>query len=303
MNTILLFLATLLLLIIIWDFFFTVLSISGAGFVSSMISALISTVFLKLSRFLKNREVLNYSGVSVILSLIIWWIGGLWLGFLLLLVSDSDSVVNTSTHEMASLSDKFYYSGYVLSTMGNGDFKPGSSTWQIVIAFFPFSGFIFITTAMTYLISVSSAVIFKRSLAHSITDIMVLDNYDDRINCLYENTDDIRNRINQHNQNHLAYPVVHYFFSLDKKASFSVGLWELNAMLASLQNDPTHPLNKLKPLNQAIDNYLSSMGEAFIPKVQSNSENEGEDSVKKRRTQLQNLLKSDGWHLNQIEMD
>ena len=302
MNTILLFLATLLLLIIIWDFFFTVLSISGAGFVSSMISALISTVFLKLSRFLKNREVLNYSGVSVILSLIIWWIGGLWLGFLLLLVSDSDSVVNTSTHEMASLSDKFYYSGYVLSTMGNGDFKPGSSTWQIVIAFFPFSGFIFITTAMTYLISVSSAVIFKRSLAHSITDIMVLDNYDDRINCLYENTDDIRNRINQHNQNHLAYPVVHYFFSLDKKASFSVGLWELNAMLASLQNDPTHPLNKLKPLNQAIDNYLSSMGEAFIPKVQSNSENEGEDSVKKRRKQLQNLLKSDGWHLNQIEM-
>lgn len=303
MNTILLFLATLLLLIIIWDFFFTVLSISGAGFVSSMISALISTVFLKLSRFLKNREVLNYSGVSVILSLIIWWIGGLWLGFLLLLVSDSDSVVNTSTHEMASLSDKFYYSGYVLSTMGNGDFKPGSSTWQIVIAFFPFSGFIFITTAMTYLISVSSAVIFKRSLAHSITDIMGLDNYDERINCLYENTDNIRNRINQHNQNHLAYPVVHYFFSLDKKASFSVGLWELNAMLASLQNDPTHPLNKLKPLNQAIDNYLSSMGEAFIPKVQSNSENEGEDSVKKRRTQLQNLLKSDGWHLNQIEMD
>jgi|TARA_R110000868_G_scaffold125511_3_gene331485 hypothetical protein len=267
-----------------------------------MISALISTVFLKLSRLLKNREVLNYSGVSVILSLIIWWIGGLWLGFFLLLVSDSDSVVNTSTHEMASISDKFYYSGYVLSTMGNGDFKPGSSTWQIVIAFFPFSGFIFITTAMTYLISVSSAVIFKRSLAHSITDIMGLDNYDERINCLYENTDNIRNRINQHNQNHLAYPVVHYFYSLDKKASFSVGLWELNAMLTSLQNDPTQPLNKLKPLNQAIDNYLSSMGEAFIPKVQSNSENEGEDSVKKRRKQLQNLLKSDGWHLNQIEM-
>jgi|TARA_R110000737_G_scaffold352871_1_gene400764 hypothetical protein len=267
-----------------------------------MISALISTVFLKLSRLLKNREVLNYSGVSVILSLIIWWIGGLWLGFFLLLVSDSDSVVNTSTHEMASISDKFYYSGYVLSTMGNGDFKPGSSTWQIVIAFFPFSGFIFITTAMTYLISVSSAVIFKRSLAHSITDIMGLDNYDERINCLYENTDNIRNRINQHNQNHLAYPVVNYFYSLDKKASFSVGLWELNAMLTSLQNDPTQPLNKLKPLNQAIDNYLSSMGEAFIPKVQSNSENEGEDSVKKRRKQLQNLLKSDGWHLNQIEM-
>ena len=288
MNIIILFFAILLLLIIIWDFFITVLSISGAGFVSSMISALISTVFLKLSRLLKNREVLNYSGVSVILSLIIWWIGGLWLGFFLLLVSDSDSVVNTSTHEMASISDKFYYSGYVLSTMGNGDFKPGSSTWQIVIAFFPFSGFIFITTAMTYLISVSSAVIFKRSLAHSITDIMGLDNYDERINCLYENTDNIRNRINQHNQNHLAYPVVHYFYSLDKKASFSVGLWELNAMLTSLQNDPTQPLNKLKPLNQAIDNYLSSMGEAFIPKVQSNSENEGEDSVKKRRKQLQN---------------
>lgn len=302
MNIIILFFAILLLLIIIWDFFITVLSISGAGFVSSMISALISTVFLKLSRLLKNREVLNYSGVSVILSLIIWWIGRLWLGFFLLLVSDSDSVVNTSTHEMASISDKFYYSGYVLSTMGNGDFKPGSSTWQIVIAFFPFSGFIFITTAMTYLISVSSAVIFKRSLAHSITDIMGLDNYDERINCLYENTDNIRNRINQHNQNHLAYPVVHYFYSLDKKASFSVGLWELNAMLTSLQNDPTQPLNKLKPLNQAIDNYLSSMGEAFIPKVQSNSENEGEESVKKRRKQLQNLLKSDGWHLNQIEM-
>lgn len=293
-----LFLVSVLLLFTIgYDFFFTVISINGAGPISSRLSALISTVFLKMNYALKTRKVLKYSGVSVILSLIIWWIGGLWLGFYLLILSDEPSVVTASSGTVADASDKFYYSGYVLSTMGNGDFVSGSSRWQIVIAVFSFSGFIFITTAMTYLISVSSAVIHKRSLALFITDMIVLDEDEDRMNCLYENEADLRSMINRHNQNHLAYPVVHYFFSMDKKASFSFGLWELNEVIVSIQNNHAHRPHKLKPLIQAIDSYLNTMSEAFIPRVQKDNETEVVDSGKLRKEQLHNLLQSDGWNL------
>lgn len=286
MNFVILLLTILLLVIVIWDFFSTVISINGAGIVSSRITALISWIFLKLKSQQNSRSILKCSGVSVISSLIIWWIGGLWLGFLLLLVSDSNSVINVSTNEIASLSDKFYYSGYVLSTMGNGDFVPGSPRWQIVIAVFSFSGFIFITTAMTYLISVSSAVIHKRSLALFITDMMVLDQHEDKVNCLYENEADMRGMINRHNQNHLAYPVVHYFFSMDKKTSFSIGLWNLNTLLISIQNKPAYQSHKINPLIHAVDNYLNTMSEAFIPKVQGSNESEGVEPDKLRKEQF-----------------
>jgi hypothetical protein len=286
-----------LLLTISYDFFFSVISINGAGSISSRLSALISTVFLRLSCLSKSRKILKYSGAIVILSLIIWWIGGLWFGFYLLILSDDLSVVSASSGIMADVSDKFYYSGYVLSTMGNGDFVPGSSRWQIVIAVFSFSGFIFITTAMTYLISVSSAVIHKRSLALFITDIMVLDDYVDKVNCLNANAADLRSMINRHNQNHLAYPVVHYFFSMDKETSFSFGLWELNNLLLSIQNNSTYFPNKLKPLIHAVDNYLNTMSEAFIPRVQKDIKSEKVSLDDFRKQQLLKLLESDGWDL------
>jgi hypothetical protein len=300
MNWSLFIASVLLLFTVAYDFFFTVISINGAGLVSSRLSGWISELFLNLNKAVKGRKMLNYCGVSIILSLIIWWIGGLWLGFYLLILSDERSVVTASTGIAADVSDKFYYSGYVLSTMGNGDFVPGSPCWQIVIAVFSFSGFIFITTAMTYLISVSSAVIHKRSLSLYINDIMTL-NEEDRINCLYENAAKIRNMINRHNQNHFAYPVVHYFFSTDKKTSFSIGLWKLNALLTSIQNDSGHPSHKVMPLIRSIDNYLSTMSEAFIPKNEGNP-GKNDDGSNLKKLQLIKLLNSDGWYAAKKEI-
>lgn len=285
----------LLLSTVGYDFFFTVISINGAGSVSVRLSGWISRIFLTLSNSQKEREVLKYCGVFIILSLIIWWIGGLWLGFYILLLAGDQSVVSSSTEIATDAFDKFYYSGYVLSTMGNGDFKPGTSLWQIVIGAFSFSGFIFITTAMTYLISVSSAVIDKRSLGLYISDMMALDKEEDKINCIYENANDLRTMINRHNQNHLAYPIVHYFFSMDKKTSFSIGLWNLNALLISIQNKSAYESYKIKPLIHAVDSYLNTISEVSIPEVQRSKESEGVELGKLRKEQLFNLLKSDGW--------
>ncbi len=298
-----LFIVSIFLLFTVgYDFFFTVISINGAGAISSRLSALISTLFLKMNYALKTRRVLKYSGMSVILSLIIWWIGGLWLGFYILILSDDLSVVTSSNELAADLSEKFYYSGYVLSTMGNGDFKPGTSLWQIVIGIFSFSGFIFITTAMTYLISVSSAVIHKRSLALFITDMMLLDEYENKVKYLYENESTLRNMINRHIQNHLAYPILHYFFSMDKKASFSFGLWELNGLLISIQDNSESLPHKLKPLVQAVDSYLDKMSAAFIPRLQRENETEGVNSDDLRKEQLRHLLISDGWNVKEIDI-
>ncbi|MBD3627750.1 potassium channel family protein [Cyclobacterium sp.] len=295
MNWILFITSVVLLLTVIHDFFFTVISINGAGPISSKFSALISTLFLKMKSALKTRKVLKYSGVSVILALTIWWIRGLWLGFYLLILSDDLSVFTASTRIAADAFDKIYYSGYVLSTMGNGDFVPGSSRWQIVIAVFSFSGFIFITTAMTYLISVSSAVIYKRSFGLYISDMMAFDKEQDKINCIYENANILRTMVNRHNQNHLAYPVVHYFFSIDREASFSVGLWNLNELLAAIQNKSEYHTYKVIPLIRAIDGYLETIGQSFIPKAQDYA-TRSEMSIKNfREQQIDNLLKSDGW--------
>ncbi len=82
--------------------------------------------FLRVSRISERPQLLKSAGISVILTLIVMWLGLLWLGLFLVLLGDYDSVVTSSKSLPASALDKLYYSGYVLSTLGNGDFKPGS---------------------------------------------------------------------------------------------------------------------------------------------------------------------------------
>ena len=253
MNGLALFLGITVLVCVSHDFIFTTVSINGAGPISKRLSAFIARLFLKLSIITQRRTLLRYSGASVILSLICWWIGGLWLGFFLLLLSDQSSIINASPSSSVDTMDKIYYSAYVLSTMGNGDFIPGSSLWQIIVGIFSFSGFIFITTAMTYLISVSSAVIHKRSLALQIADIMSLTEDEGRLAFLINHSNELRGMINKHTQNHLAYPIVHFFISINKNASFSFGLNNLNELLIQIQESSTSSI-EIKPFINAIDN-------------------------------------------------
>jgi hypothetical protein len=320
-----------LIVVIGYDFFYTTLSFSGAGYLSRLMSRLLSALFLLLNRYIPHRKALRYSGVTHILSLIGLWIGLLWIGFFLLLMSDPDSVVEAGSGFAASTLTKLYVSGYTLSTLGVGDYIPGTERWQITMAAFSFVGFIFITTTMTYLMSLSTAVIHKRNLSLFIANMgvspeeIVANSYhEERFAGLRKVAPTLREMINKHNQNHFAHPAMHYFYSRFRPESISINLTNLDEALSiifHLGEKPDSADHELRALRKAIDSYLDSIGHNFFTPVKHDMEHtpdfetlqerdiisvsrqtpeEYAAAVADRRTLLTGLLQSDGWSWQNI---
>lgn len=75
-----------------------------------------------------------------------------------------------SSGRLSSSVERLYFTGYILSIPGVGDFKHTTSFFEILTS--GFSLFVlFFSTAMAYLLSISSGVIHKRSLALSIINL------------------------------------------------------------------------------------------------------------------------------------
>ena len=279
MNLLALLAGILVVALTAYDFFNTTLSSNGASFMTHRVSHLIWQSFLHISRISDSPPVLKSAGISVILSLIILWLGLLWLGLFLILLGDYDSVVTAAKGLPASALDKLYYSGYVLSTMGNGDFKPGSTRWQLVTAVFSFAGFIFITTAMTYVISVASAIIDKRSLSLFIANMgdspqeLLTNAWDgESLSGLTSVATELRQMINRHVQNHRAYSALHFFHSGRKRSSIAINIVKLDEALsiALLLFDPVTEQDRraLRPLRNALSTYLDTLDKTFVRSAQ-----------------------------------
>lgn len=279
MNIFIMLAGILVVTLTVYDFFNTTLSSNGAGFMTHRVSHLIWQGFLRISRFRGKPQVLKSAGISVILTLIILWLGLLWLGLFLIFLSDDNSVVTSSKSVPASVLDKLYYSGYTLSTMGNGDFKPSSVAWQLVTAVFSFAGFIFITTAMTYVISVASAVIDKRSLSLFIANMgnspqQILSNVWDgeRLSGLTSVATELRQMINRHVQNHTAYSTLHFFHSGRQRNSIAINIAKLDEVLsiATVLFDPVieEDQRALRPLRHALSAFLETLDDTFVRSAQ-----------------------------------
>jgi len=81
-----------------------------------------------------------------------------------------DSLVNSSKIP-ASAIEKLYYSGFVISTLGIGDFMASNDIWRIVTDVYSFTGLILLTMSVTYFIPVLSGVIKQRKLGINLSSL------------------------------------------------------------------------------------------------------------------------------------
>lgn len=332
MNILYLLSGILVLIAIGVDFFYTTLSFNGAGHLTRITNRALSGLFLFLNRHIPNRRALKFSGVTHILCLIVLWIGSLWFGFFLLLMSTPASVVEAGTGTAAGAFTKLYFSGYTLSTLGMGDYIPGTKAWQVVTSVFSFAGFIFITTAMTYLMSLTNAVTHKKKLALFISNLgdspeeIVLNSYLGRKPALLmDRIPVLQDMINSHNQNHFAHPAVHYFHSSAKKESFSINLANLNEAIIIITYFIKYDSaveKELRLLQDAIAKFLvtashhykpitktalrdtpalESLGRQGIPTIDEPILSSADwQNIERRRAQLTGLLQSNGWNWQHI---
>jgi hypothetical protein len=328
MHEFYLILGITIVIIIAFDFFYTTVSINGAGLLARYVSSGIAAIFLWINRKTQNRWLFQFSGMIHILALVTLWLAFLWMGFFLLLMGDPNSVIHPASGAVSDTTDKIYFSGYTLSTLGNGEYVPGDGIWQIVVAGFSFAGFIFITTAMSYLISLTSAVIHKKNLSLFISNLgetpekIVNNTFNgDDFKQLEKIVPELQQMINKHNQNHFAHPGVHYFYSRSRSESLAINISNLDEALTIIHHhvDKSGRWNQqLRPLRDAISKFLDTIQHHFaathkldlkdslplnylqsseIPLVESA---EISQAVQERRALLAGLLRSTGWSWSDI---
>lgn len=302
-----------ILLLVIYDFFFTTLSASGMSFIAKGVSIFSDRCVQLVVKF-AGRKAYNYHGLFVNIMVLAAWVILAWLGLFLLYSSNPEMITNSSGR-VANSWERLYFTGYTLSTLGIGNFKPVSGVFEIITSLFSFFGFVFFTSSMTYFISVSSAVVTKRTLVKSIynlgknpeeiaQNILELDS-----SYSYQQFLALQEMVDRHSVNHHAYPVVHFYTQAKAKDCLSLNLARLDESLSILLgSDEAGKLEKeLQPVRTAITNFIQTLDEKFsrsLPEVNNSvdpsffsySEKVRQSSdLTNRRQTLQRLLKSEGF--------
>lgn len=335
MNYFLFSLGLIIVLLVILDIMFTTLAPRGTGFITERLRSWIWKLFHLLSKGDGKNKLLNYAGMFTVSAWLLGWIVAFWAGNALMYIADYDSVMQSGTKINATITDKIYFVGYVLSTMGLGDFRPNGEAWKIYTSIISFSGFIIITIGITYLVPVLSAEMGKRKTSiyiHSLgisPENILLNAWNGKdFNRLSQHFTTLTSEIMTQAQNHVAYPVLHNFHSHMRREALAINLAVLDEALTIIMlyvpdNILPHK-QELYPLRFAITDYLATLGTAFIkpsgnepapvqlsqlkeysiPLKQYNTEIEFEqEKLRYRRKLLLGMLENDGWHWSSLRME
>ena len=247
------------------------------------------------------------------------WLLLIWVGLFLVYTSNPEGITNSSGR-VANHWERLYFTSYTLSTLGMGDFTPTTEIFELVTGAFSFFGFIFFTSSMTYFLSVSSALVNKRTLAKSIyhlgktpqeiaKNILSLDS-----SFSYQQISELQTLIDKHSVNHHAYPVVHFYRQSKKRDSFNINIARLDEAITILlySEEENNYRKELEVLRSSLSDFLEDMEKNFASNLLTSNlligENTGdsynfpslrskevEKELRKRRNMVEALLKSENY--------
>ncbi len=321
-----------IILVVFKDLVTTTLSFQGGGRLTNFISDTLWRMCLYFAKKNGRSPMLEHVGHILLIVIILTWVAGMWLGAFLLLQTDPSSVLNSTTDASTTAWEKLYFAGYTLSTMGNGDYKPGSYVWDIVTNLLAFSGLAFITISITYIMPVLSAVIlqvklsvFINSLGDTPQQILINGWNGKNFDRLLKNDANVAELLIQHSENHRAYPIIHYFHNSQMRKAIILNLATLDeaiSMLRHVVEKEVRPDHKdLSLLQGSLDFYLEVLKQDQqietdampSPPDWSELRNEGipldadwlndfntNEKLNDRRRVLTHLLEEDGWRWQDV---
>lgn len=311
------------------DLIYTTFAPRGAGLISGPVTVMVWRLFYYIGRFIKGKAFLTGTGIFIVFAMLMTWVILLWIGNYFIYDSDLNAVVDSTTQLPADRMERIYFTGYTLSTLGNGDFKAGTDVWRIYTAFVSFTGLMFITIAITYMVPVLSAVTQRRALSIRIASIghspqrILLNNWNgEDYKKLEGQFQNLTLEIIHQGQMHLSYPVLHYFQHEDKEASLLPNLAALDeAITLLLLYIPEHmrPQDQyLIPLRKAITTFIGSLTSLYInydkseaPALHKEELEQAEvpllqpdmekiEKLSKRRRALKAMVEYNGWNWEEI---
>lgn len=303
----------------------TVAAGSGAGPLSGRLAAVLWRASLAIYRRCRSHTFLTFAGVAIVLAVLAFWIALVLTGWAITFASSDGAVRHSSTSAPADLVGRLYFVGYTVFTLGNGDYRPGDGVWQLGTVLATGTGLMLVTLSITYLVPVASAVALRRQLASSVnvlgtTPHEILATTWDGVafSGLSQRLVALGALIETSRQQHLTYPVLHYFHSKEVDSAAAPNLSNLVQALHLLQHgvaaDVRPPPAVLVPLVRTLDSFLSTLQSAHldpgepiplpelepvrnagIPTVADDQYETAREPTRQRRSLLAGLLADDGW--------
>jgi hypothetical protein len=323
-TALLIALGTVLVLVAIADAVQTTLSAgSGGGPLTARLGRVSWRGLLRLGGGQSSR-LLGYGGMLVLLLTVAVWVLLLWAGWALIFLASPGAIVDATTGAAASVPATIYYAGFVVFTLGVGDFVSTSGAWQVLTAVASFIGLFLITLSITYLVSVVSAGVTSRQFAESVSilgrngpEIVLAHWTGGQISSQFASqVQTLSTQLLKITQQHLAYPILHYFHSTDPASSAPRAVASLDDALVLL-DCAVHPdvapgSDVLGPGLRALERYAQRVhatggrhaGTAPLPALQPlrdagvpvRPQSEYEAAVtqhRSRREQLSKVVASD----------
>ncbi|MGY1683220.1 ion channel [Geodermatophilus sp. SYSU D01176] len=243
----------------------------GAGWLTRRLLAWLWSGILRLRPRGSRSRLLSDAGPALLVLTVLIWVMATWAGWWLVFLG-SGSVESAETGAPASAADVAYYAGYAVSTLGVGDFVADSPVWRVMTSVASFGGLALVTLAITYLLSVVSAVVTRRALATQITALgatageMVVRGWTGAsfAPAFTQHLVGLAGPLATVAQQHFAYPVLHYFRSSSPDESAPVAIAVLDDALSLLTAavDPAAAPERaaVEPARRAIARYIRTAG-------------------------------------------
>lgn len=229
-----------LIVLVVLDLLWTTVAPSAGG--GPLTAQLSFRIWGLVVRWGKPR-VLQLAGVVVTASVIMTWLALLLLGWYLIFTGDPEAVVSASTGLPADAWSRLYFTGFTVFTLGIGDYVPSAPLWQVATVVATATGLSLVTLAITYLLSVIQSVTQRRALAAQITAMgmspaTIIDRAwnGEQLMGLESALQSLIQPVAQTAQQHLAFPVLHYFHSVDHATAFARSIAVVDEVLTVIEH-------------------------------------------------------------------
>ena len=308
------------------DIIWTVLGTHGGGPLTKHLARALWHCAVGLHWRKKNHRLLSFAGSAILSLIVLFWVVMVWLGWVVVFTATPASIVETSSSAAVDVLGRIYFIGYSMFTIGNGDLRPNGPWWRIAMSLVGFTGLGSVTLAITFLLEVLAAVVHKRALGVYISDLggtpkKILERAwnGEKFEALEQHFVQITGMIHLYVEQHLAYPVLHYYHSEEKRPAATLrlaGLHETVVLLAE-GTDPSVRLPRMitDPLRDAVgglaqvvggetvqperrapeDPSLDVLRELNIPAIDDETFRAAIGEERKIRRFLIALLHDDGW--------
>lgn len=193
---------------------------------SGYLSRVATSVTWRLARIaatrLRRHSIVGYAGPTIMLTQIVSWVLGLWLGFALIYAGQLDALGYMPPHDDSPVTfvDAVYFSGVALSTVGFGELVPENDALRLTSALQAACGLAVFAAAISYVLTVYPLVSDTRTIARLLTSAqhhrgaaeLVVHGGQSRLQALQRD-------LIQLDESTQRFPILYYFHANDTSAS------------------------------------------------------------------------------------